>query len=265
MAMGIVVVLLIPCAAWGALVWTDPQVLVDQSDYVVRGKIVDMNKEAGQANVKVEETLKGVAKEKIPVKFQPRKEANIVIFDNINFEEGMEIWILERADKDGRYDLNYPLRRMPVEQAGRVEVVADFKAIKWSKPVDGLAGAVRTRPTGNQKPVRTFDLYLAVKNVSDKTMTIQSVGAGVQTHFMLKSAEDERINQKMSKPQHPDLSAEYGSIVLTLSDLLHDRTRLARSAPISPQDLFPSNGEITLSVAHPTCGCGPQLSRCHLF
>ena len=161
--------------------WTHPQILVDQADYVVLGTITDVNKEAGQANIKVEETLKGPAKEKIPVKFSPLKtDGGMVISDSdIRYGEGMKgIWILDRPDDKGRHDLTYPLRRMQVEELDKVKaLVANFNAIKWSKPVNGLAAAVRAvRPQISPDPVKQYDLSIAVKNVSDKPITVNPHG-----------------------------------------------------------------------------------------
>lgn len=193
------VALLIPCSAWGMWAWTDPQVLVDQADYVVQGTITDVNREAGQANIEVEETLKGTAKKKIPVKFAPVKEAGGMILSDsseIRYGEGMKgIWILDRPDANGRYDLSYPPRRMQVEELNQAKaLVADFNNIKWSKPVNGLVAAVRAhRPSVQNKPVSMFDLYLVVKNVSDKRLFVQAAGGAMTMNFKLQGPQGERL------------------------------------------------------------------------
>ena len=189
------VALLIPCSAWGMVIWNHPQILVDQADLVVQGKIVDLDQAAGQANIMVEETLKGIreGEDSSEVPAEERGEHRNFRQHQLRGEEMEGIWILERADKDGQLDLNYPLRRMQVEQAAQVKaLVENFKAIKWSKPVNGLAGAVRMHPTGNQLPVQTFDLYLAVKNVSEKPLNVQQTGGGLAMHFTLKGPDGER-------------------------------------------------------------------------
>ena len=192
----LVIVVGLCCEAWGSWAWTNPQVMVDQADYVVLGMIVDVDKAAGQANIEVAKMLKGAAVDKIPVQFSPTRAGGLMVSTHISYNEGTDgVWILGKPDKQGRYSLAYPLRKMKRAQLEKVKaMVADFQAIKWSKPVNGLAAAVRALHPMNQ--TERFGLHLMVKNVSDAPVMVTVRGNEVKYSFKLKGP----VGQKQLAP-----------------------------------------------------------------
>ena len=196
--LGLLSLLAVSGPAWGAWAYIPPQALVDQADYVVLGTLVDVNKETGQAAIKVEQLLKGAAIEKIPVRWlAERPEGPAPGRDKFYAEGTRAIWLLGRPEKNGRYSIDHPGRNMGPERLDRVKaMVADFQSIKWGKPVNGLAAAVRAHRS--RAVDNSFELFLAVKNVSDRAITVQTLGGEVKLSFTLTGTD--RASQTQVTP-----------------------------------------------------------------